>query len=387
MAKYIVQLKQFTPMIHFQSEQLGATLRATELKPKLDKFLIRYAFNEDFEQYNKFLIGYKDGMQEKQFQDKKALNYKVHIRTNAKKIEPINLDFLLYKNLYLGNKGKKENKTYAVFSHADIEIEFFSFYAELIDIIKENIASFFALNNFGARQNKGFGSFYINNNNQFLDNIKKLKNQFLYIRYNKYDFKEMMKDIHIIYLLMKTGINFPESQKFESSYHKSFLFQYMLNKNIGNEKKFIKEKFFKLNHINIKNDPMTKKYVRGLLGICEEVNFSGRGEISYSSDEIERFKSPITFKIVDNILAIIPEEIPKNMFNAKFEFSRKDIANSAPEIIYTPKEDEFNLPAFLFSFADYFNSQLKPSLAHNPLENQLRQAKRKVIQKVGEASE
>ena len=38
-------LKQHTPIIHFQSEQAGATLRATELKPKLDKFLKKYAFN------------------------------------------------------------------------------------------------------------------------------------------------------------------------------------------------------------------------------------------------------------------------------------------------------------------------------------------------------
>ena len=33
-------LKQHTPIIHFQSDQSGATLRATELKPKLDSFLI-----------------------------------------------------------------------------------------------------------------------------------------------------------------------------------------------------------------------------------------------------------------------------------------------------------------------------------------------------------
>ena len=33
-------LKQHTPIIHFQSDQKGATLRATDLKPKLDRFLI-----------------------------------------------------------------------------------------------------------------------------------------------------------------------------------------------------------------------------------------------------------------------------------------------------------------------------------------------------------
>lgn len=41
MSDYKVEftLKQHTPMIHFQSEQRGATLRATELKPKFDRFI------------------------------------------------------------------------------------------------------------------------------------------------------------------------------------------------------------------------------------------------------------------------------------------------------------------------------------------------------------
>ncbi len=42
MSKYKLKfkLKQHTPIIHFQYDQSGATLRASELKPKLDKFLI-----------------------------------------------------------------------------------------------------------------------------------------------------------------------------------------------------------------------------------------------------------------------------------------------------------------------------------------------------------
>ena len=34
-------LKAQSPMIHFQAQQQGATLRATEVKPKLDKFIIQ----------------------------------------------------------------------------------------------------------------------------------------------------------------------------------------------------------------------------------------------------------------------------------------------------------------------------------------------------------
>ena len=39
MYKLEFTLKQHTPLIHFQHDQAGATLRATEVKPKLDKFL------------------------------------------------------------------------------------------------------------------------------------------------------------------------------------------------------------------------------------------------------------------------------------------------------------------------------------------------------------
>ena len=38
--KLTFKLKQHTPLIHFQHDQTGATLRATELKPKLDRFLV-----------------------------------------------------------------------------------------------------------------------------------------------------------------------------------------------------------------------------------------------------------------------------------------------------------------------------------------------------------
>ena len=36
-----IKLKQHTPLIHFQHDQEGATLRASEVKPKLDKFILK----------------------------------------------------------------------------------------------------------------------------------------------------------------------------------------------------------------------------------------------------------------------------------------------------------------------------------------------------------
>ncbi|MEG1106971.1 MAG: hypothetical protein RSE20_09570, partial [Eubacterium sp.] len=38
--KKVIHLTQITPLIHFQSEEPGACLRASEVKPKLDRFII-----------------------------------------------------------------------------------------------------------------------------------------------------------------------------------------------------------------------------------------------------------------------------------------------------------------------------------------------------------
>ena len=59
-------LKAHTPLIHFQYNQSGATLRATEVKPKLDRFLLDKLKNRKIPSY--------------WFVEKtKALNYKLHI--------------------------------------------------------------------------------------------------------------------------------------------------------------------------------------------------------------------------------------------------------------------------------------------------------------------
>lgn len=388
MPKFTVTLKQHTPLIHFQAEQEGATLRATELKPKLDKFLIKNAFKNDFDKYKEFLIGYPNKVRKEDFGDIFPLDYKVFIKLENRRkefIEPL-------KSLYMGNMDNKKDSTKepikAIFNEGDIEIEFFSFCKDVIDKIEMYIGKFFSVNNFGARQNKGFGSFYIKDDENLLDNIKEIKEKFLLIKYNEdSDYSDMMKDVAIIYALMKTGVNFPDypikknkvldrSRGNRQSYHKSFIFQYMLNKNIGNEKKFIKEKFFR-KELRIGKDGQVKKYVRGLLGTCDGVTFRDKryGKIDYHSEEIERFKSPITFKIVDNVIAIIPEEIL--VYNKEFTIS--DRFNR--ESIYIPSKNEFELKDFLFSFADYFNN-MEVKDVKNRIENSVRSAKKRRIEKV-----
>ena len=114
MNKLEIKLKQHTPLIHFQHDQEGATLRASEVKPKLDRFILSQlgkenydkisdddfnevasifektnkgkSFNDLEQQQQEFEIGKYIGAQKKWFIGKgehPALNYKIRIEVAA----------------------------------------------------------------------------------------------------------------------------------------------------------------------------------------------------------------------------------------------------------------------------------------------------------------
>ncbi|MCY6958369.1 hypothetical protein [Clostridium brassicae] len=393
MPKLTITLKQHTPLIHFQGSQKGATIRATEFKPKLDKFLKENVFKGGFEEYKQYLIGYNDTRKEEDFEEKEAFDYKLRIITDISKIRKLDIKghikSLYFANMGSQNKGKEKDEIISVFTDDDVVLEFFTLHEKLKDKINENIEFFLSINNFGTRQSKGFGSFYVKNpKNKINKSIEKACmcngiNKYLFIQYNKEKYLDIMKDISIIYPLMKSGWNFPKRPN--NSYRKGFLFKYMLNRNIGNEKRFIKENFFKIND-RVENDGKPKKYVRAMLGICDGIEFRDnvrKGKIRYVSD-IDRFQSPILFKIIENKLFIVPKKIPEEMFNKRFEFSNtylcRGVMKTDKKIIYTPRCDQFNLEDFLCEFAEYFNNRLEKAKVHNFFEDKLNIAKTREIQ-------
>jgi len=152
---------------------------------------------------------------------------------------------------------------------------------------------------------------------------------------------------------MKSGINNPDhnGRGENAFYFRSFLFQYFHDLGIGNEKHFIKENFFNAED-RIPDDGLSKKYLRAMLGVCDGIKFRDEirnGKISYKST-VDRFKSPLTFKIVDNYIVIIPEMIPEKMKNLNFTFS---LSFRDHNHISTPSS--FDLKDFLKKYAEYFN--------------------------------
>jgi len=217
-------LKQHTPIIHFQSDQSGATLRASELKPKLDRFLLK-KFEEDKIDYKPFLIAGQDG----------ALNYKV-------KIKYIGKNKIDYPKPFV----KKGTEGYVApyfadgvsIEHDDSEIllEFFSFNKEIREKIEENIKIFFSFENFGTRQSKGFGSYHIESfeKKDLEVALKSNNNKLFKLTKASANPKEALKIIDSVYREMKSGLNYPK-------YKKSLLFRYMCTKESGWEKRWIKQ--------------------------------------------------------------------------------------------------------------------------------------------------
>ena len=172
-------LKQITPMIHFQNEN-GATIRATELKPKLDRFILLWmAYENNKVKCNEQKIDseteiLKKIVKEKDYDnwiiDEKhiALNYKMRIKAED---QNRNMDLLNYSNKgqkYLGNanyildnRNKDEEDKYVSTFSKKILVKIFCFDELLADKIIELLPILIDLTAFGLQQSKGYGNFRV----------------------------------------------------------------------------------------------------------------------------------------------------------------------------------------------------------------------------------
>ncbi|MDR3259725.1 MAG: hypothetical protein LBT51_08990 [Fusobacteriaceae bacterium] len=403
------KLKQETPLIHFQHSEEGAILRSSEVKPKLDKFIIEQygGENEVRKLYNYWFI---DG-------DHPAFKYKMRfivdgiptksdtIETEKKRIQPNgSKNKVLPKNPinanYFGNMVDLKNcrtpeEKYAAIersyketifysnSNSTIRMEIVCFIPELMEELNKHIIAFFLLNNFGTRQNKGFGSFTVTHkedqklNYNPISIIKEyFKHRFFVVNNNS---SNPMEDIRKLYKLMKSGVNQ------NGEYFRAFIYIYMHKKGIGNEKAKMKQKNIvpivgkKSNTSKHECDKPPKfdayKYVRAMLGIGDNVSYlnavnpengrpvpGGKTTVNIShkeskeNEKIERYASPIVFKIVDKRIIILPYAVNNHIFNQKFMFDNKKVNLE----IFTP--EFFDMDDFMLAYKDYINVEIREQL-------------------------
>ncbi len=336
-------LRQGTPRWHFQCResecQSGATLRGSDVKPRLDKFLIKQMSAEGVN-WEGFRIS----------PEHDALNYKLQIvaKGSSQALER-------GQNAVFANMGKDIDKELSIYYPEGVDLKVICFIPELMDQIQNNIQGFFLINNFGTRQDKRFGSFVIDKKDdqniscndadiktilkRYSENVGYLA---LDINMDKCSNKsDILDNAYVLYQWIKSGINFG------ATYKKALLTEYMLEKRIGAEKRWMKQEGIApkvKNGTGKTKEPDSRapvgevdecRYIRAVLGVSGNQSWftakeSGRTdkngnptykkeEISVSSTEIDRYPSPIVIKVVNKRVFFIAYDLSKKPFNVIFD--------------------------------------------------------------------
>jgi len=349
MHKLTIQLKQQTPLLHFQHTQAGATIRATEVKPKLDRFLIQKAYKGDFELYKHSLRAYK-GQQQKDIH----LAFAYQLSFTAKEIQMSDRNNLPG---YFAEIGKKENDVGKKLSFAEgLQMHIKSTKAELLEVVKEYINAFFMQHNFGTRQSRGFGSFTVDKEDTLykpmaLDYHFEVENNTT----AKFDqWKNLFNYIDLFARSLRAGLNLKGKGAKTIYYFKSLAFVYAKEKlNAQWDKKTIKENFFnnelrqqQVEHNEADNVSYNGKklMVKDMFGLSTVESWrSYRSTIKKSSSEVQRFQSPILFKPVfseygNYNVHFVAEKVPAKMLNQTFNIEKGN--RSFP--IKTPEAFDFD---------------------------------------------
>ena len=217
-------LRQHTPMIHFQHDQDGATLRATEVKPKLDRFIVEkigsqhpvaettpYDAGVVYAKTHKWLIGEgKNGI---------ALDYQMRIMVLEAPQATTILKGVQFP-CFFANMGDdySENPKKFVFHKENLILQINCFHTELKQLIEESFSAFIAQTNFGMRQSKGFGCFTVLG--QRIDNAVSC---FTIDKTNDNNSKELFKAIDMFYKSIRGGVRNYDGGPPAKFYFKSLL--------------------------------------------------------------------------------------------------------------------------------------------------------------------
>lgn len=359
-----VVLKQHTPLIHFQHNQYGATLRASEVKPKLDFFLLK-KLNSDLDIRKESLPYCKEGttindIREIAFEyiynkkkkrwmntQNKSFLYRMRITTKNENRVNLRMDEGNFPFM-LCNMDKDGDELVQFSYYKEIELKIMSQDEMLLHKIDEYLDEFLAITNFGCRQNKGFGSFYRKGRNtlEFQTNILKTyskvwKKTIADYEPNLNGFNELFKQLDRNYKELKSGLpgKRPKASCL-SLYFKGFI----------SEKEVIKD-CVKNNACLSKNNAL---YIRSCLGLTDGAKLNDDMEIIIKhlspseTEKIERYQSPITFKIFDNCIFVLADDTFDSIKGETFEFSFVDSnKNTVRESVKLNAPDEFDLCNFL----------------------------------------
>lgn len=407
--KLTFNLRQQTPHLHFLHRQAGPSLRITELKAKLDRFICKHEFGDKdgdsekaFENAREYLTGYRhdkrDSLKSK-WKDEhfRALDYRLQldfpnsgkeemwaISTPSAKFGKVvrneSNDDCLTDTPYFADNDKIELQSdelkKGILFTKSIGLRVFSFHEKLLEAVNEYLPLLFALENFGCRQSKGFGGYWLDGHD-FEKSLKMLieKGEILGAWTSKRTFKnedlnDIFRQISRDYRVLKSGFNHPMDA---SQYRKSLLFEYFAAGNTRWEKRKIKQMIeqnggslrYTRDHLDFDNASVAVnrktdlpgsnydyRYIRALLGLAEQYEFQAsygdKIKVKISHPEIDRFRSPITIKVVNGRIYWLALDGQTRKVEGKvFEFTAEQGSTTLFRNSPIPVPTGFNLAHFL----------------------------------------
>lgn len=389
------KLVQHTPLIHFQHSEPHACLRATEVKPKLDRFLIEQLEKDDRfgdGRWKKWFVG--DGSQQ-------SFDYMMRITPNSEQVErtqsieraiaraehrPPNASFHEIHKNYFGNMASGNNiqdtirETFkeSLFYKDGLTLTIRCFIPELLTFIDEHIRGFFMMHNFGTRQRKGFGSFTVDINTEpnapkGFDLVRKYCPNAYYCKLDDNVSADALLDaVWVISAFLRSGFN-----RGEGNYVRGFVFRYFQREKnpLANDKAFVKQQVLhnvyneatRGEHLHPYGNNVRYRYVRGLLGTNENSRFCRAPNAhtpvydiyTHSAEGIERFPSPLLFKPIGKFVFILPQKMPDEIFGSEFYILEKN------------QEDEYDRKATSEQKLNYLQTECKNGMIKTPTAEEL----------------
>lgn len=392
------KLVQHTPLIHFQHSEPHACLRATEVKPKLDRFLIEQLEEDDRfgdGRWKKWFVG--DGSQQ-------SFDYMMRITPNSERVDrtqsieraiaraehrPPNASFHEIHKNYFGNMAsekKREEKKKAIretfkeslFYKDGLTLTIRCFIPELLTFIDEHIRGFFMMHNFGTRQRKGFGSFTVDINTQpnapkGFDLVGKYCPNAYYCKLDgNVNADALLDAVWVLSAFLRSGFN-----RGEGNYVRGFVFRYFQREKnpLANDKAFVKQQVLRNvyneatrgEHLHPYGNNVRYRYVRGLLGTNENSRFCRAPNAhtpvydiyTHSAEGIERFPSPLLFKPIGKFVFILPQKMPDKIFGSEFYILKKK------------QEEEYDSKATSDQKLNYLKQECKNRMIKTPTAEEL----------------
>lgn len=396
------KLVQHTPLIHFQHSEPHACLRATEVKPKLDRFLIEQLEKDDRfgdGRWKKWFVG--DGSQQ-------SFDYMMRITPNSEQVERTqsiengieraiaraehrspNASFHEIHKNYFGNMASGNNiqdtvqaiqETFkeSLFYKDGLTLTIRCFIPELLTLIDEHIRGFFMMHNFGTRQRKGFGSFTVDistepNAPKGFDLVGKYCPNAYYCKLDgNVNADALLDAVWVISAFLRSGFN-----RGEGNYVRGFVFRYFQREKnpLANDKAFVKQQVLhnvyneatRGEHLHPYGNNVRYRYVRGLLGTNENSRFCRAPNAhtpvydiyTHSAEGIERFPSPLLFKPIGKFVFILPQKMPDKIFGSEFYILKKK------------QEEEYDSKATSDQKLNYLKQECKNRMIKTPTAEEL----------------